>query len=77
MLLLLRSHLYMSHLYASASNSRSSVFIVRLNYRIVEVPVNWTEIAGSKLQPAVAAFQMTRDIATIKLLYCLGVWHPK
>ncbi len=44
------------------------------NIPIVEVAINWTEVAGSKLQIVDASFQMARDIAIIRLSYALGIW---
>ncbi|KAL6055005.1 dolichyl-phosphate beta-glucosyltransferase [Balamuthia mandrillaris] len=41
---------------------------------IVEVAVNWQEIAGSTLEPLTASIQMARDIFRIRLFYALGVW---
>eukprot|EP00397_Hematodinium_sp_SG-2012_P040281 GEMP01044104.1.p1 GENE.GEMP01044104.1~~GEMP01044104.1.p1 ORF type:complete len:294 (+),score=60.51 GEMP01044104.1:153-1034(+) len=47
-----------------------------LSFTVDEVPVNWHEVPGSKLNIIVALFQMLRDIIAIKLLYTLKVWHP-
>ncbi|XP_055388413.1 dolichyl-phosphate beta-glucosyltransferase-like [Condylostylus longicornis] len=47
------------------------------NYRIAEIPVDWREIPGSKLQPIAAAVQMARDLVTIRLCYSLGIWKAK
>ena len=44
---------------------------------IVEVPVNWHEVAGSKLSPFAASVQMGKDILTIRLAYLLGIWSVK
>jgi dolichyl-phosphate beta-glucosyltransferase len=41
---------------------------------IEEVPVNWTEIAGSTLNPLTASLQMAKDILYIRTLYLLGIW---
>ncbi|PRP77498.1 hypothetical protein PROFUN_14210 [Planoprotostelium fungivorum] len=46
----------------------------RLNVPIAEVPVNWTEIPGSKLSPVEAALQMLRDVLRIRIGYMLGFW---
>lgn len=47
-----------------------------LNFTVEEVAVNWHEVAGSKLNIAVAMFQMFRDMCAIKLLYTLHIWKP-
>jgi dolichyl-phosphate beta-glucosyltransferase len=41
---------------------------------MVEVPVNWTEIPGSKLSPLAASIQMAKDLLRIRLAYMLGIW---
>ena len=41
---------------------------------MVEVPVNWQEIAGSKLSPFAASVQMGKDLLRIRSAYMLGVW---
>jgi dolichyl-phosphate beta-glucosyltransferase len=41
---------------------------------IVEIPVKWEEIDGSKLNIFDATLQMTRDMFLIKLLYSLRAW---
>jgi dolichyl-phosphate beta-glucosyltransferase len=41
---------------------------------MVEVPVNWQEVGGSKVKIISASLQMARDIFTIKAYYSLGVW---
>ena len=46
----------------------------RLGVPMVEVPVAWQEIAGSKLDPATASLQMARDIIVIRIAYLLGWW---
>jgi dolichyl-phosphate beta-glucosyltransferase len=47
-----------------------------LKFPIAEIDVNWTEIDGSKLNPAVAAVQMLRDMLLVRMLYALNVWKP-
>ncbi len=47
-----------------------------LKFPIAEIDVNWTEIDGSKLNPAVAAVQMLRDMLLLRMLYALNVWKP-
>uniref|UniRef100_A0A1I8GDS2 Dolichyl-phosphate beta-glucosyltransferase n=1 Tax=Macrostomum lignano TaxID=282301 RepID=A0A1I8GDS2_9PLAT len=39
-----------------------------------EVPVNWTEIDGSKIIPVFSWLQMAFDIVLIRLRYLLGAW---
>jgi dolichyl-phosphate beta-glucosyltransferase len=41
---------------------------------VAEVPVNWQEIDGSKLDPLSASIEMFKDMIRIKLAYMLGVW---
>jgi len=47
-----------------------------LNRTIVEVPVTWNEMPGSKLNLVVDAVKMLRDIALVQTLYKIGVWQP-
>lgn len=42
---------------------------------IREVPINWTEVVGSKLDVFDASFQMARDLAIIRLSYLFGLWR--
>jgi dolichyl-phosphate beta-glucosyltransferase len=44
---------------------------------ISEIPVNWTEIAGSKLSLLTGSVQMLRDMAAVRLFYFLGLWTPE
>lgn len=39
-----------------------------------EVPVQWTEIEGSKLNPVLASIQMFKDLFLLWLRYMLGFW---
>ncbi len=41
---------------------------------IVEIPVKWEEIDGSKLNIFDATLQMARDMFLIKLLYSIRAW---
>ncbi|RYG45515.1 hypothetical protein EON67_10520 [archaeon] len=43
-------------------------------FRVQEVPVNWHEIDGSKLDVLSSTIQMARDILAIRLSYTLGIW---
>ncbi|KAF4677491.1 dolichyl-phosphate beta-glucosyltransferase [Perkinsus chesapeaki] len=46
-----------------------------MGLRVVEVPVNWTEIPGSKLHVISASLQMLRDIASVRIFYAVGLWQ--
>jgi dolichyl-phosphate beta-glucosyltransferase len=46
----------------------------RLKIPIIEIPVKWTEIEGSKLNVISASFSMLRDIVLIPFLYRSGIW---
>ncbi len=46
----------------------------REGFPIAEVEVNWTEIAGSKLNLVDASAQMARDLVVIRLCYTFGLW---
>jgi len=41
---------------------------------VIEVPVDWQEIDGSKLNVVDDTFQMARDMILIKLLYTVRMW---
>lgn len=45
-----------------------------LNIPIAEIPVNWTEMEGSKLVPLWSGLQMARDLLFIWLRYSIGAW---
>jgi len=45
-----------------------------LNIPIKEVPVNWQEVDGSKLDPISATVEMAKDMLFIKLAYIFGIW---
>jgi hypothetical protein len=47
---------------------------VRFRVPLVEVPVTWQEIEGSKLDAVSATLQMARDMFIIRLCYMLGIW---
>jgi len=56
-------------------------FDVELLYRarilkipVVEVMVNWREIAGSKLSPISSSLQMAKDLTRIRVAYMIGIW---
>lgn len=46
----------------------------RLSIPIAEVPVNWMEIPGSKLDVLVATLQMARDLMVIRFAHATGLW---
>lgn len=48
-----------------------------LNIPIVEIPVRWTEIEGSKVTPVISWIQMGCDLALIWLRYKIGAWKIK
>ncbi|CAH4036106.1 dolichyl-phosphate beta-glucosyltransferase [Pieris brassicae] len=49
----------------------------KLNIPIVEIPVRWTEIDGSKVTPVLSWIQMGCDLAIIWLKYKIGAWKMK
>ncbi|WP_223908902.1 dolichyl-phosphate beta-glucosyltransferase [Geobacter sp. AOG1] len=48
----------------------------RNGYRITEVPVNWTDIAGSKVNLIVDSLRMLTDIFKIRLNEMTGAYQP-
>ncbi len=46
----------------------------RLGVPIAEVPINWTEIPGSKLSLTTDSFNMALDLLFMRTAYCLGIW---
>ena len=49
----------------------------RFHVPVVEVPVNWQEIDGSKLDTFWTSLQMLRDLFRIRLCYTVGRWTAK
>ncbi|GBP07087.1 Dolichyl-phosphate beta-glucosyltransferase [Eumeta japonica] len=49
----------------------------KLNIPILEVPVRWTEIEGSKVTPVLSWIQMGCDLGLIWLKYKIGAWKIK
>lgn len=49
----------------------------RLKLPVLEVPVTWHEVDGSKLNVMTASIQMLRDMASVRLCYSLGLWKPQ
>lgn len=46
----------------------------RRQLRMVEVPVRWHEVGGSKVHLLKDAFNMAKDVTIIRLCYLLGWW---
>ena len=42
--------------------------------KIHEVPVNWKEMNGTKLQIALDSIKMAKDLLRIRLNYFFGIW---
>jgi dolichyl-phosphate beta-glucosyltransferase len=52
------------------------LFIIA-NYRkipAVEIPVNWQDVEGSKLNVVSASLMMARDYLLVRICYLLGLW---
>ncbi|XP_047545677.1 dolichyl-phosphate beta-glucosyltransferase [Vanessa atalanta] len=49
----------------------------KLNIPIVEIPIRWTEIDGSKVTPVISWIQMGCDLGLIWLKYKIGAWKIK
>lgn len=49
----------------------------KLNIPIIEIPIRWTEIDGSKVTPVISWIQMGCDLALIWLKYSIGAWKIK
>jgi dolichyl-phosphate beta-glucosyltransferase len=45
-----------------------------LNIPVLEIPVHWREIPGSKLNIAGASFGMLRDLLIMRFNYLVGRW---
>jgi dolichyl-phosphate beta-glucosyltransferase len=46
----------------------------RFGIPMVEVPVNWNEVDGSKIDVLQDTIQMARDIVAIRVCYMFGIW---
>ena len=46
-----------------------------LNIPIAEIPINWHEVDGSKVDLASASLTMARDLVLIRALYTVGLWN--
>ncbi|OWR44187.1 putative Dolichyl-phosphate beta-glucosyltransferase [Danaus plexippus plexippus] len=49
----------------------------QLRIPVVEVPITWTEIDGSKITPVISWIQMGCDLAMIWIKYTIGAWKIK
>jgi dolichyl-phosphate beta-glucosyltransferase len=47
-----------------------------LGIPVLEIPVHWQEIPGSKLNIAGASFGMLRDLVIMRFNYLVGRWSP-
>jgi dolichyl-phosphate beta-glucosyltransferase len=41
---------------------------------MAEVPINWEEIAGSKVDIIFDSIRMARDLLLVRFLYLTGLW---
>ena len=48
-----------------------------LDIPMVEVGVQWEEIAGSKMNLLKDAIIMIKDMFIIRYNYTIGTWHPR
>jgi len=64
------------HIYGWAYDVEVLLLSRELAAGIVEVPVTWIEMPGSKLRPVTDAPAMLRDITAARLLRLVGVWGP-
>jgi len=46
----------------------------QLSYPIAEVPIQWHEVEGSKLNVMTASIQMLRDLVIVRTNHLLGRW---
>mmetsp|Transcript_19776 Transcript_19776/g.36439 ORF Transcript_19776/g.36439 Transcript_19776/m.36439 type:complete len:176 (+) Transcript_19776:80-607(+) len=44
---------------------------------VSEVPVNWEEMPGSKVNILTDSFKIARDILMVRVLYFIGLWSTK
>lgn len=47
-----------------------------LGIPVAEVPVEWHEVAGSKLNVVTASLEMLRDLLILRANHVLGRWGP-
>ena len=67
------------HLRRWAFDTEIVVIMERNGWRISEVPVNWHEVGGSKIEGSRMALAMNsagmlRDMICVRLCYSLGLW---
>jgi dolichyl-phosphate beta-glucosyltransferase len=48
-----------------------------LNIPVVEVPITWHEISGSKVNILKDSLQMARDVLAIRICYTFGIWSTR
>lgn len=48
----------------------------QLSIPVAEVPIEWHEVAGSKLNVVTASLQMLRDLLIVRANHLLGRWKP-
>ncbi|KAG8759666.1 dolichyl-phosphate beta-glucosyltransferase [Serendipita sp. 396] len=48
-----------------------------LRIPVLEIPVHWHEVPGSKLNIAGASLSMLRDLILLRINYLLGRWSPR
>jgi len=55
------------------------IFMIANYYNIPtrEIPVNWQDIDGSKLNVIEASITMARDFLVVRLYYLFGMWSFK
>jgi dolichyl-phosphate beta-glucosyltransferase len=46
----------------------------QLRIPVSEVPIDWHEVAGSKLRVVAASLQMLRDLLVVRANHALGIW---
>lgn len=64
------------HLCRWAFDIEIVILACKLQEHVIEVPVTFTDMPGSKLNLALGAVTMLRDIIAVRLFYGLGVWQP-
>ncbi|CAJ1344415.1 unnamed protein product [Effrenium voratum] len=64
------------HLYRWAFDIEVLILSHFFRAGLVEVPVTWVEMPGSKLNLLTGALTMLRDMALVQALYAFGIWQP-
>jgi dolichyl-phosphate beta-glucosyltransferase len=49
----------------------------QLRIPVEEVPIEWHEVAGSKLNVVTDSLQMLRDLVVLRVNYLLGRWRTR